>query len=179
MGIASRVDASSSPRIRIRPFVAADYDAVRALWEGLPGVQLTDPDRPGGVDSAEGIARFLRHNPGLSFVAESRDDGNRPRRIAGALLAGTDGRRGYLHHLAVREDRRGEGIGTALVDAAIAALTESGMEKTHCFVLKDNEDGARFWSRLGWRDREDLMVYSLVHGTDEPHNAAAPAEHTR
>lgn len=41
-----------------------DYAAVIALWRSSDGVSLRD------ADSRDGIARYLRRNPELSFVAE-------------------------------------------------------------------------------------------------------------
>ncbi|MEX0586364.1 MAG: hypothetical protein WD176_06955, partial [Pirellulales bacterium] len=73
----------------ISPMLATDYDEVVALWEATEGVGLNESD------SRENIARFLARNPGLSMVA--RVGGQ----IGGAVLCGHDGRRGYLHHLAV------------------------------------------------------------------------------
>ena len=55
----------------------------------------------------ENIRAYLERNPGLSFVA--RDDLGH---IAGAVLAGHDGRRGFLHHLAVDEYPPAQGTGT-------------------------------------------------------------------
>ncbi len=76
------------PNIRLmRP---ADYDAVHALWLRTPGMGLNDVD-----DSREGIAKFLARNPATCFVAE--EDGQ----IAGVILTGHDGRRGYIYHTAV------------------------------------------------------------------------------
>ena len=88
----------------IRAMHMEDYDAVYALWLESTGMGLNDYD-----DSREGIGRYLRRNPESCFVAE--DDGA----IVGAVLAGHDGRRGHLNHLAVAPERRRQGLGRALV----------------------------------------------------------------
>jgi len=74
----------------IRIMTIDDYDRVYALWLSCRGMGLNDID-----DSKEGVARFLRRNPSTVFVAE---EGNR---IVGVIMAGHDGRRGYIHHTAV------------------------------------------------------------------------------
>lgn len=132
----------------IRCFQPADIEGALALWRRTEGVGLSDADRP------EALGAFLERNPGLSQVALA--DG----RLAGTVLCGTDGRRGYLHHLAVEAASRRAGIGCALVAAALAALAQVGIRKCHAFVFRDNLLGALFWERAGWERREDLVVHS-------------------
>jgi N-acetylglutamate synthase len=132
----------------LRPFSMNDYDAAIALWRETEGIGLSE------ADSRENIAYFLAHNPGMSCVAEEGG------RIVGAVLCGTDGRRGFLHHLAVSRSRRRSGLGRALVDRCLASLAEAGMRKCHIFVLSDNVEGRRFWTRIGWEERTTLTVMS-------------------
>jgi hypothetical protein len=49
--------------VTLRPMVEEDIPAALALWQGLPGIGLRDADSP------DGLARYLRRNPGCSFVA--------------------------------------------------------------------------------------------------------------
>ncbi len=132
----------------IREFTMADYDAAYALWKRTEGIGLSQ------ADERQNIERFLRANPGMSFVAE---DGGR---LVGAILCGSDSRRGYLHHLAVDGSRRRSGIGSRLVERCLEALAEIGMRKCHIFVVSDNEDGKRFWSKVGWEERTTLVIMS-------------------
>ncbi|MBP1544295.1 MAG: GNAT family N-acetyltransferase, partial [Oscillospiraceae bacterium] len=101
----------------IRKMTIADYDSVYSLWLSCRGMGLNDLD-----DSREGIERFLMRNPDTCFVAEDGD-------IVGVIIAGNDGRRGYIYHTAVREERRKEGIATALVEAALDGLKRCGINK--------------------------------------------------
>src|SRR5262245_47853322 len=103
------------------------YEAVLNLWQAAEGVGLSD------ADSYEGIARFLDRNPGLSYVAYVGET------LAGAILSGHDGRRGYIHHLAVDPAYRRQGLGQALVEHCLAALAQAGIDKCHLFVFKQNE----------------------------------------
>lgn len=130
------------------PFTMAYYDAVVTLWRETPGVGLSAADEP------ERIAAYLERNPGMSFVAL---DGNR---VVGALLAGHDGRRGYLHHLAVDPAYRHQGIGRCLVEQAEAELIALGIDKAHLFIFETNSSGKIFWERLGWRLRRDIAIMS-------------------
>ena len=69
-------------------------------------------------------------------------------------------RRGFLNHLAVESSRRRAGIGRMLVERCLDALARRGMRKCHIFVVADNEDGKRFWRRMGWEERTTLVVMS-------------------
>ena len=126
---------------------ADDYDEVADLWRNTEGIGLDEH-----VDTREGIAGYLARHPGLSFVA--RQEG----RIIGAVLCGDDGRRGYLHHLAVATACRRKGIGRALVEACLAGLGSAGIPKCNIFLLADNELGKAFWTHNGWNERHDLKV---------------------
>ena len=123
-----------------------DYNAVYELWSSCDGIGLNEID-----DSENGIARFLLRNPTTCFVAKV--DGM----IIGAILAGHDGRRGYIYHLAVKKQYRGRGIAKQLVNAAVFALNRLGIQKAGLVVFSDNEEGNAFWERLGFCVRKDLF----------------------
>ena len=138
--------------VDIAEMTIGDYDAVVALWESVEGVGLSD------ADSEEGMEKYLERNPGMSFVA--RDGGA----IVGAVLCGHDGRRGYLHHLAVAESQRRQGIGRALVERCISALRSIGIQKCNIIVFVGNDEGLRFWKADGWNDRLDLRFMQKPTG---------------
>lgn len=145
--------ASSGPVIRA--MTIDDYDAVLALMQQTPGISIRDADSPSGV------ARYLRRNPGLSVVAQHADG------IVGCLMAGHDGRRGYLNHLVVHPAHRGHGVAAALVQASLEGLQREGIQKTHLDVLLTNDAAKTFWEHAGWSCRTDIVRYSLVHGGSE------------
>jgi ribosomal protein S18 acetylase RimI-like enzyme len=142
--------------IVIRPMRADDYDAVFALWRETEGLVLRD------VDGREPVTSYLAHNRDLSFVALDRT------RVVGAVLCGTDGRRGYLQHLVVAPSHRRRGTGRELVRQALAALAARGIHKCHLMVLAGNGDGRAFWRSTGWREREDVVLMS--HSSDPEAN---------
>lgn len=136
-----------APEPSIRELVITDYAGVYALWSVTEGMGLNESDTP------EGIAAFLSRNPGLSRIAVDCDG-----RVLGAVLCGHDGRRGYLHHLAVARVERGRGIGKALVSSCLEALAAVGIPKCNLFLYAHNEEGRRFWVHNGWAAREDLVL---------------------
>jgi putative acetyltransferase len=135
---------------KIRKFIDGDTDAALRLWQRTEGIGLSDADRP------DRLREFLSRNPGLSRVAVS--EGN----LIGTILCGTDGRRGYIHHLAVAAESRRNGVGRTLVEAALSALNLIGIRKCHVFVFQSNPFGTLFWESSGWQRRDDLHVYSKM-----------------
>jgi N-acetylglutamate synthase len=130
-----------------RAMLAADYPDMRALWKSTPGMGLSSAD-----DEAP-VASFLRRNPGCSFVCLASG------RVAGTVLAGHDGRRGYLYHLAVLPEYRRRGIGSELLRLATSALRSAGIKKAHAFVFADNEAGKAFWAKR-CKTRSDIVLFS-------------------
>jgi len=120
---------------------------VLALWRSCEGIGLSDSD------SREAIGAYLVRNPGMSAVAREQAG-----RLVGAVLCGDDGRRGYLHHLAVSPDSRGRGIGTELLRFSFERLAARGIPKCNIFLFGDNEAGREFWLHAGWSSRGDLEI---------------------
>ncbi len=131
-----------------RAMTIDDHPAASALWRATPGVGLSS------ADTREAVQAFLARNPGLSFVAEEGGA------LVGTALAGSDGRRGYLYHVAVQPDFRGRGVGARLVELCLDALRAQGIAKCHLFVMADNAPGIAFWKAVGWQPRGDLVVMS-------------------
>lgn len=188
------------PSVLLRAMAPSDYDGARALWLSCPGLGLNDVD-----DSPGGFGRFLARNPRTCFVAETGEATGAPgaspdtlarvsagtpagasavsaarSRIVGTIMAGHDGRRGYIYHAAVAPGMQGHGIGTRLVDAALAALAAEGIAKVALVALANNEAGNAFWEHKGFAARHDIVYRDRVlrpmvrlETTGEP---VAPAE---
>lgn len=128
---------------------ADDYDYVARLWTNSSGIGV-NPD-----DSKENISKYLERNPNTSFVAIENNE------IVGAILAGYDGYRGFIHHTAVSTTHRGMGIGTKLVNAAVDAIRNEGINKVVLVTFKTNTLGNNFWEKQGFKVREDLYYRDL------------------
>lgn len=137
--------------MHIRNMALTDYDAVYALWLSCKGMGLNSVD-----DSREGIARYLARNPGTCFVAEEEG------KILGVIMAGHDGRRGFIYHAAVTPQQRGAGIGRLLAERALEALRAEGISKAALVAFTRNEAGNAFWEKLGFEARCDLTYRSCA-----------------
>ncbi|MBE2895989.1 GNAT family N-acetyltransferase [Pasteurellaceae bacterium HPA106] len=133
---------------RLRLMTLSDYDAVTALWAATPGMGMSEQD-----DSPEGIARFLAHNPDLSFVAVDGDA------IIGVLLCGFDGRRATLYHMAVAQAYQRQGVGQTLLARLERELRAKNVTMARLLVFADNESGNRFWQKCGWYHWRELNYY--------------------
>ena len=134
----------------LRPMMIADYDAVIDLMQKTPGVSFRE------ADSRESTARYLLRNPGLSFVARVGEQ------LAGCVMSGHDGRRGYLQHLVVLPEFRRQGIANALVQSCLLELEGLGILKCHIDVFKTNALAQAYWQSRGWTLRTDIHRYSFV-----------------
>jgi len=134
--------------VELREMTIEDYANAYNVWKNSDGIGLSD------ADSKEGIKNFLERNPGLSYIALDGDQ------IVGAALCGHDGRRGYIHHLAVVNSHRKQGIGRSLVSRCVFALMQIGISKCHLFVFGENQGAIEFWNKIGWTKRVELMMMS-------------------
>jgi ribosomal protein S18 acetylase RimI-like enzyme len=133
--------------MKITEMKIADYDEVFSLWKNTEGVGFHKPS-----DCKKGIAKYLRRNPGLSFIAR---DG---KKIVGTILCGQEGRRGSLYHLAIDKAYRKKGLGKALVQKALSKLASIGITRCMIFVFAKNRNGLNFWKHLGWTHRPDIIM---------------------
>ncbi|MGM1016037.1 MAG: GNAT family acetyltransferase [Actinomycetota bacterium] len=141
----------------LRPFERSDADEVVALWQAA---ELTRPWNDPYLD----IERKLSVHPELFLVAVAtaaeatgdegaRDSGSRAP-ILGTVMAGYDGHRGWIYYLATSPQRRGEGIGRALVTEAERLLEERGCPKIQLMIRAENTAVTEFYESLGYESFE-------------------------
>ncbi|MCR8630498.1 GNAT family N-acetyltransferase [Paenibacillus radicis (ex Xue et al. 2023)] len=132
----------------LREMNIQDYEMAIELWKRTEGMALSN------ADSRESIHNYLIRNAGMSFVCVDNQ------RVVGTILCGHDGRRGYIYHVAVDPEYRGNSIGKQLVARSLAKLRLEGIDKCHIMVIEDNEIGNHFWNRSGWMKRDGILLYS-------------------
>jgi len=132
----------------IREFREGDGDRVRTFWLAC-GIKI----RPGDDDAS--LAVFAARNPGLFVVAEEQ------RHIVGSALAGWDGRRGWLYHVAVHPDERRRGLGRQLVELLEERLRERGCPRVNLIVVETNTHAMSFWRALGY-ERAATVEYEKM-----------------
>ena len=138
--------------LKVRPFQDADRDQVEQLWADV------FPDDPPWNSPSVMIDNKVKVQAELFLVAIMRDA------VVGAVMAGFDGVRGWIHHLAVSADHRLRGIATALVRAAEAGLREVGCPKVNLQIRATNTDVIAFYRRLGYAVEDRVSMGRHLRG---------------
>ncbi len=128
----------NSEEFSIRDYQAGDRDGVVALWrEAFAG----DPPRnePNAVFDRKEHAR-----DGLFFVRVLAN------RVVGTVLAGFDGIRGWIYHLAVLPEFRRRGLADRMMDHVEAELRTRDCPKINLQVRTSNAEVAAFYERRGY-----------------------------
>jgi len=121
----------------IRPYQAADQDAVGALWERC---QLTRPWN----DPVKDIQRKLSVEPGSFLIGVIEES------IVATIMVGYDGHRGWVNYLAVEPSRQKSGLGRAMMAKAEKLLAARGCPKLNLQVRSGNAQAMEFYKRLGY-----------------------------
>ena len=132
--------------VTVRAFEPADREQVERLW-----ARVFSDDPPTNAPGVM-IDNKLRVQPELFLVAIANDA------LVGAVMAGFDGVRGWIHHLAVSPEYRRRGIATALVRAAESGLGGMGCPKVNLQVRTTNTDVVAFYRRLGYDVEERVSM---------------------
>jgi ribosomal protein S18 acetylase RimI-like enzyme len=135
--------------LEIRELRASDGDELRALWRA-GGIRI----RPG--DDDESLAAFASRNPGLCLV------GHEGLRIVASALAGFDGRRGWIYHVATHPDARRRGMATRLVQTIEERLRAQGCKKVNLIVWESEDDAMRFWESNGYAREKTIEFGKLL-----------------
>jgi len=131
--------------VTIREYRDEDYDAACALWI-LCGLEVDDP-----ADSREGMACFRARNPDFCLVAEGEGC------ICGTVMGGYDGRRVWVHHLAVAPQRQGQGLGRRLMAELEQRALRASIPGINLFVAQGDQDAVSFYRRTGYEELRGLM----------------------
>lgn len=131
-----------------------ETDAIADRWVALARGQRAFGSHLAAEANRERIAETIGHHIADDnlLVARSADE------IVGFVMFSIEYRlyavettRGIVHNLFVVPDRRGEGIGTALMEGAETALIENGAAVIGLEALAENEVARRFYTERGYR----------------------------
>ena len=153
----SRVgDGEHAPAISgttVSEMADGDAPAVVALWHACG---LTRPWNDPATDLANAVATATS----TVLVARLPElvPGEPGAGVAGTVMAGYDGHRGWLYYLAVDPALQGRGIGRSLVVAAEAWLAAQGAGKVQLMVRMSNTAVLGFYDSLGYSDQECVVL---------------------
>jgi len=128
----------------IRPFDEADEAQVVALWK-----EVFAGDPPWNEPTAV-IRRKLGVQRDLLLVGELAGD------VVATVMAGYDGFRGWVYHLAVAPAVRRNGYGRAMMREAESHLRTLGCPKVNLQIRATNAGAIAFYRAIGY-DVEDRV----------------------
>ncbi len=137
----------------IRPIRDGDEEAVAKLWRVCGLVRpWNDPLRD--IESARANASSD------IFVAVSEEGGG----IAGSVMAGYEGHRGWVYYVAVAQEHRSQGLGERLMRHAEAWLASAGAPKVMLMIREENEAVRRFYEAIGYEVEERTVMSRWTDG---------------
>lgn len=138
----------------IRPIRDGDKEAVAKLWRVCGLVRpWNDPLRD--IESARANASSD------IFVAVSEEGGG----IAGSVMAGYEGHRGWVYYVAVAQEHRSQGLGERLMRHAEAWLARAGAPKVMLMIREENEAVRRFYEAIGYEVEERTVMSRWTDGS--------------
>ncbi len=136
-------------KMKIEKFKIESYDEVVGLWRKA-GIEIVSSD------TIDEVTRVLNRNPDLFLIGRVQE------KIIAVVMGTFDGRRGYVHHLAVDPDYQKMGFGKSIMEALIEQFRTKNIQKVHLFIEKTNKTVVEFYNNLGWDVREELIMMSFV-----------------
>ena len=135
--------------MRIEKYSKKSYNEVIELWKKA-GISVSSSD------TKEELEKMYNRNPQLFLLGKIKE------KVVGVVMGGFDGRRGYIHHLAIDPEYQKKGYGRLMVDNLIKKFRKWGVHKVHLFIEKNNKKVIKFYQNLGWKIRDDLIMMSFI-----------------
>ena len=142
-----------APALAVAPIEDADIADVIALWQRCG---LTRPWNDPAADIA-----LARKGPNAAILVGRDGSG-----IVASVLVGHDGHRGWVYYVTVDPDRRHEGFGRAIMNAAEDWLRARGILKLQLMVRKDNAKVHAFYQSIGYYNQETVTFAKWLDGRD-------------
>lgn len=137
--------------LTFRDVVDADVDGLVALWTACG---LTRPWN----DPRGDIAQARRSAEATILVAAEGG------RLAGSVMVGHEGHRGWMYYLAVDPALRRAGLGRRLVAAAEGWVAARGIAKVHLLIRPENTAVRAFYEAIGYGEQKRVMMARWLDG---------------
>jgi len=135
--------------MKIELFTMQYYHEIIALWK-RSGIEVSSSD------TRDEIAKMQKRNPDLILIGKENEN------VIAVVMGAFDGRRGYVHHLAIDPDYQKKEYGKMMMDELIEQFSIKKIHKIHLFIEKHNKEVVDFYKKLGWEVRDDLIMMSFV-----------------
>lgn len=139
----------------------ADVSAVVSLWERCG---LTRPWNDPAADIA-----LARKGPNSTILLGREDE-----KIVASAMVGHEGHRGWVYYVAVDPDRRGQGLGRTIMNAAENWLRQAGIAKLQLLVRQDNVRASAFYETIGYDEAAVTVFAKWLDGREQAPQLAPP-----
>jgi ribosomal protein S18 acetylase RimI-like enzyme len=143
----------------------ADVIAVVSLWERCG---LTRPWNDPVADIA-----LARKGPNSTILLGREDE-----KVVASAMVGHDGHRGWVYYVATDPDRRGKGLGRAIMSAAEDWLRQAGIAKLQLLVRQDNAKASAFYETIGYDEAAVTVFAKWLDGREQAPQLAPPEGQT-
>lgn len=139
--------------LEIAPIEDADVSAVVALWQACG---LTRPWNDPAADIA-----LARASPNAAVLL-----GRDGEHIVATVMVGHDGHRGWVYYVAVDPERRVQGLGRAIMNAAEDWLRRAGIQKLQLMVRPENTNVQAFYRSIGYGEQPRIIYAKWLDGRE-------------
>jgi ribosomal protein S18 acetylase RimI-like enzyme len=143
----------------------ADVTSVVSLWERCG---LTRPWNDPVADIA-----LARKGPNSTILLGREDE-----KVVASAMVGHDGHRGWVYYVATDPDRRGQGLGRAIMNAAEDWLRQAGIAKLQLLVRQDNAKASAFYETIGYDEAAVTVFAKWLDGREQAPQLAPPEGQT-
>ena len=140
----------------LRRLKADDYDNLLVLWQ-----KCKLPCRPMGRDARDSIIKEMDRAE-TAFIGMF--DGSR---LIGAVLATSDGRKGWINRLAIDPDYQRHGLATVLIRECEDYFDRLGIKVIACLIEGDNLASFATFEKADYKYHEDIRYYSKRSSPDD------------
>ena len=137
----------------IRPVRDGEEKAVAELWRTCGLVRTWN-------DPLRDIASARANASSEVLVAATAEGG-----VAGSVMAGYEGHRGWVYYVAVAPEHRSKGLGERLMRHAEAWLARAGAPKVMLMIREENEAVRRFYEGLGYGVEKRMVMSRWTDGS--------------
>jgi ribosomal protein S18 acetylase RimI-like enzyme len=145
--------STAVPALSIAPVEDGDIADVIVLWQRC---RLTRPWNDPAADIA-----LARHGPSSAVLI-----GREGSAIVATAMVGHDGHRGWVYYVATDPDRRQQGYGRAIMNAAEDWLRAAGVPKLQLLVRRDNAAAGAFYESIGYEEAETIVFAKWLDGRE-------------
>jgi ribosomal protein S18 acetylase RimI-like enzyme len=154
--------------VNIRRVKETDISLIKKIseetgWKSIPASERSTLNREKWNKHVEGVfERIFKKESSEIFVAEDENH-----TFLGYVLIGeninmiTGASHGFIYDIFVKEEYRGKGVGTTLLEKAESYCREKGYPRVGLMVSTDNQLALKLYTKMGFKAEQMFMKKEL------------------